>query len=106
MSVNQSSIQFAEAARTLGHAARSRGLMAPSFRCPPRLNGVDRTLRRHPMGAVVSVRLRDRPWAAVVGDMIEGIVVANGLHPPQSDRLRTELWQAAGFEGPLLRRVA
>jgi hypothetical protein len=26
--------------------------------------------------------------------MIEGVVVANGLRPPQSDRLRTELWTA------------
>ena len=29
---------------------------------------------------------------AVVADMIEGVVVANRLHPPVADRLRRELW--------------
>ena len=37
-----------------------------------RLVGVDRTLRRRGGGAVVSVRLRGRPWPAVLADMIEG----------------------------------
>ena len=85
---------FAAAARTLTREARARGLIGPSFRCPPRLVGVDRTLRRRGEGAVVSVRLRGRPWIAVLGDMIEGVVVANRLSPPRSDRLRNELWQA------------
>jgi hypothetical protein len=30
----------------------------------------------------------------VIADMIEGVVVANGLRPPASDRARTELWAA------------
>ena len=33
--------------------ARRRRLVAPSFRCPPRLVGVDRSLRRRPGGGVV-----------------------------------------------------
>lgn len=103
MAINQSSVEFAKVARTLVHETRRLGLSPPGFRAPPRLAGVDRTLRRHAAGSTVAVRLRDRPWVAVVGDMIEGIVVANRLRPPEADRLRTHLWQAAGFEGPLLR---
>jgi hypothetical protein len=38
--------------------------------------------------------------------MIEGVVVTNALLPPLADQVRTELWHAAGFEGPLLRKVA
>lgn len=106
MSINRTALDFAAAARALGRAARRRGLVAPSFRCPPRLADVDRTLRRHSTGAVVSVRTAGRAWPAVVSDMIEGVVVTNRLQPPLSDRVRTELWHAAGFEGPLLRQVA
>ena len=49
-------------------------------------------------GVVVSARLRGRPWDAVLADMIEGVVVANRLAPPASDRLRAELWAACGAE--------
>ncbi len=56
--------------------------------------GVDRSIRRRPDGAVVSIRLKGRPRSAVIADMIEGVVVANGLRPPQADHLRTELWTA------------
>jgi hypothetical protein len=87
---------FAAAARTLASEARRHGLVGPSYRCPPRLVGVDRTIRRRADGAIVSVRVRGRPWPAVVADMIEGVVVANRLVPPQSDRLRTDLWSACG----------
>ena len=89
-------VDFASAARTLTREARRRGLIGPSFRCPPRLVGVDRTLRRRLDGAIVSVRLRGRPWPAVLADMIEGVVAANQLAPPQSDRLRSELWSLCG----------
>jgi hypothetical protein len=58
--------------------------------------GVDRTLRRRGDGAIVSVRLRGRPWVAVLADMIEGVVVANRLAPPDSDRLRSDLWARCG----------
>ncbi|MFV0308579.1 MAG: hypothetical protein ACK5OX_12640 [Desertimonas sp.] len=84
--------EFAHAARTLTSEARRRGLVGPSFRCPPRVVGVERTLRRRPGGAVVAVRVKGRPWPAVLGDMIEGVVVANGLAAPLATRLRTELW--------------
>jgi hypothetical protein len=85
-------VEFAAAARTLTREARRRGLVGPSFRCPPRLIGVDRSIRRRPDGAVVSIRLQGRPRSAVIADMIEGVVVANGLRPPAADRVRSELW--------------
>jgi hypothetical protein len=87
-------VEFAAAARLLTREARRRGLVGPSFRCPPRLVGVDRSIRRRPDGAVVSIRLKDRPRGAVIADMIEGVVVANTLRPPHADRVRGELWAA------------
>ena len=95
-----SALEFAAAARTLTREARRRGLVGPSFRCPPRLVGVDRTVRWRRDGAIISVRLRGRPWPAVLADMIEGVVVANRLTPPASDRLRAELWSVAGESSP------
>lgn len=91
-------LQFAAAARTLALEARRRGLSGPSFRSPPRLVGVDRSLRRHATGGVVAVRVRHRPWVAVAADMIEGVIAVNRLVPPAADRLRAELWEALGFE--------
>ena len=87
-----STVDFAHAARTLSRAARSLGLDAPSFRCPPRLVGIERSIRRRPRGGVVSIRVKNRPLAAVLADMIEGVVVANRLAPPHADGVRTDLW--------------
>jgi hypothetical protein len=70
-------LRFADAARRLGGATRAAGLVVPAFRCPPRLAGVRRTLRRYPGGVVVSVRLEGRRFDEVVGDMIEGVLAAN-----------------------------
>ncbi|MEO7399130.1 MAG: hypothetical protein ABIW84_11245 [Ilumatobacteraceae bacterium] len=91
-------IEFAHAARTLTTEAQRRGLCGPSYRCPPRIVGVDRSLRRHAGGVTVAVTLRGRPWAAVLADMIEGVVVANAIDPGKAFRLRSELWAALGFE--------
>ena len=90
--------QFARAARALAGEARRLGLVPPSFRCPPRLSGVNRTLRRRDSSVVVAVRLRGRPWVAVLGDLVEGIVVANGLAGAEADRIRAALWCAAQGE--------
>jgi hypothetical protein len=95
---NASTVDFASAARTLTREARRRGLVGPSFRCPPRLVGVDRSIRRRGDGAIVSVRLRGRPWVAVLADMIEGVVAANRLVAPEADRLRADLWLLCGAE--------
>ncbi len=90
-------IDFASAARTLSRAARRTGLVAPSYRCPPRLVGVDRSIRRRTGASdVVSVRVGGRPCAAMLADMIEGVVVVNGLRPPHADRVRAELWASVG----------
>jgi hypothetical protein len=90
-----STTEFAATARMLGRELRRRGLIAPGFRCPPRIVGVDRSLRRWEGGATISVRVKGRPLTAVVADMIEGAVVTNRLQSPRADRLRAELWEAA-----------
>jgi len=88
-----SSLRFASAARTLGQVARARGLAVPGFRSPPRVAGVERTVRRRADGgATIAVRLRGRPWVAVLGDMVEGVVVANGLTGTAAHQARNALW--------------
>jgi len=82
---------FAAAARRLGDAARAAGLAVPAFRSPPRVAGAVRTIRRYPGGTVVSVQLRDRAHEAVAADMVEGVVVTNGLTGEAALRARTLL---------------
>ena len=86
------SLRFADAARRLGEAARDEGLLAPTFRSPPSDQRLDRTVRRRQGGAVVAVRVRGRPFAAVLADMIEGVVVSNGLAGPTASAVRARLW--------------
>ncbi len=85
---------FADAARVLADATHALDLVVPGFRTPPRIVGMDRTLRRSPdgIGGVVAVRLRDRPFTAVVSDMIEGVIAINRLQPPEADQVRNALW--------------
>jgi hypothetical protein len=88
-------VRFAAAARALGEAARARRLLVPGFRSPPKLREVDRTIRRRrDGGATIAVQLADRPWPAVLADMVEGVVVANGLEGADAMRVRTALWAA------------
>jgi hypothetical protein len=97
-------VRFADAARRLGDAARSGGLLVPTFRSPPRPTGPSRTLHRRSDGSVsVSVLRRSRPWPAVVADMIDGVVVANRLSPIAAGEWRDRLWRAMEIEvqGPL-----
>lgn len=89
--------KFAEAGKRLGTAASLLGLSVPAFRAPPRVEGTDRTIRWGPNDTVsVSVRIRRRPWAAVLADMIDGVVCANRLNPSDAARVRNECWQAVG----------
>jgi hypothetical protein len=98
--VESPSLRFAEAVRSLGREARRIGVTMPAFRSPPRLDGVQRSLRRRTDGgAVIAVVVRGRPWPAVVADMIEGVVAANRLTGPAADRARAALWRAVGGEG-------
>ena len=89
--------EFAAVARVLAAESRRLGLIAPGFRCPPRIVGVDRTLRRFSgddTSGVVAVAVKDRPLAAVVADMIEGVVVLNRLSAAESAQVRSALWRS------------
>jgi hypothetical protein len=81
----------------LASAAAGLGLAAPTFRSPPRRAGAVRTIRRLPRtrgDAVVAIVVRDRPFADVLADMVEGVVVANRLIGAEAVRLRTALADA------------
>jgi hypothetical protein len=93
-------VSFAHAARQLGAAARAAGLTVPAFRSPPRRSGAPRTIRRLPGGPVVAVVLRDRAFADVLADMVEGVVIANGLREPAATRVRSSLLEAIQREAP------
>lgn len=89
------SVRFAAAARVLTDAARHAGHVAPGFRSPPRVPGRMRTIRHHADGsATISLVLRDRPWAAVLADMVEGVVVVNAPDAGAAELLRDLLWSA------------
>ncbi len=91
-------LRFADTARRLGAAAHEAGLSVPAFRSPPRVAGAARTIRRYPAGAVVSVRLRERPFVEVVADMVDGVLAANQVAPADAPRMRARL--AAALDGP------
>jgi hypothetical protein len=96
-----SSLRFAEAARRLADACRAGGLVVPGFRSPPALAGAQRTLRRRPDGAViVAVRVRGRTLDAVVADLVEGVIAANGLTGAEADAARAVLRAAVDGERP------
>ena len=90
---------FADAARRLGAATRAGGLVVPAFRSPPRVPGAQRTVRRYPGGAVVSVTLKDRSRDEVAADMVEGVLVVNRLEGEAALRFRTALLEATGAAG-------
>ena len=105
-------VEFAALARAIASTVHQSGLAAPGFRCPTRIIGVDRTIRRlaGQDGAgtvagqdvagtvagtavgIVAVNVKDRPLAAVVADMIEGVVVLNQLSAVEAARVRAALW--------------
>jgi hypothetical protein len=92
--------RFAAAARRLAVECRRLGVVAPAFRSPPRLGGVARSIRRRADGsAVVAVVLRGRPWAAILADLIDGVVVANRLDGAAADRVRSTMWEAIAGPG-------
>jgi hypothetical protein len=96
---NARSIRFAATVHCLTLACRAEGWQLPSFRSPPSVEGVSRTIRRRPDGSrVVAVVLHDRPWSAVVADLIEGVVVANDLRDTAADRCRGCLWDHCAAE--------
>jgi hypothetical protein len=88
------SVRFAVVARSVAEEARRLGLRAPAFKSPPRVEGADRTVRRGGRDVVVAVRVRGRPFAAVVADLVEGVVVANQLTGIEASKARSMLWEA------------
>ncbi|MFP5257235.1 MAG: hypothetical protein ACLGI8_15445 [Acidimicrobiia bacterium] len=88
------SIRFARTVQALAAAGRELGLEVPAFRSPPRLVGVQRSIRRAPGATMVAVVVRGRPWAAVQADLVEGVVAANELSAESADRARARLWEA------------
>ena len=90
-----STAKFTAAARVLAQRAAELDLVVPGFRSPPRIVGVNRSIRRarDGQGGVVAVRIADRPFTAAVGDMIEGVLFINRLEPAEADRIRTQLWR-------------
>lgn len=91
-------LRFSAAARALALAAARLGLVAPAFRSPPRLPGAERTVRRFPRGGVVAVRIRDRQPAAVLADMVEGVLAVNGLTGEAAAAARPVLLSAVDEE--------
>lgn len=94
-SMEPTSLRFARLARSLGQAALAQGLRAPTFRSPPRIPDVSRSIVRRGPAVTVAVVLRDRPWPAVVADMVEGVVAANRLTGVRADHVRAGLWRVA-----------
>ena len=90
----RTSFIFAETARVLGQVARNHKLSVPTFRSPPRIEEVHRSIRRGVDFSVVSVSFSGRPYSAVISDMIEGVLVANSLDRNQSDFFRALLWSS------------
>ncbi len=103
MPESASSLRFADAARRLALECRARGLAAPAFRSPPGLTGADRTVRQRPDGGVViAVRVRGRAMAAVLADLVEGVVVVNSakVQGAEAELLRRELLAALEVVDP------
>jgi len=87
------SLDFAEAARTIAGEARRAGCIAPSFRSPPRVEKCRRSIQIRADGSsTVAVEIKARPFGAVLSDMIEGAVVANELGGSEAADLRELLW--------------
>lgn len=78
--------EFADTVRRLNEAATAAGMRVPSFASPPRIASADRTIKRLANGGVmVAVRRGKRAADAVVQDMIDGVVVANGLSGSEAE---------------------
>lgn len=96
-----STLRFAHAVRTLSEAVRLQGLQVPTFRTPPGRADAVRTIRRTRRGATVAVRVAERPWVAVLADLVDGVVAVNDLHGARAIRCRTALWAALEREAVL-----
>jgi hypothetical protein len=89
------SVRFSMFTRAITHASKRIGLDVPSFRSPPHDGHLDRTLRRHSSGSIVAIRVKDRPFGAVIADVVEGVIVCNRLTQREAGDVRNVLWDAA-----------
>ena len=81
--------------------ARLCRVVAPTFTSPPKRPDVSRTIRRRSKGSIVAVALQGRPWPAILADMIDGVIVANGLTGVRADQVRGALWLAVAAPEPV-----
>lgn len=89
------SVSFGAAVRAMAGEARRMGLVVPGFRSPPTVPGADRTIHHRDGQAVVAVRVRGRPFADVIADVIEGILVVNAVDHGRDLGVRRRLLAAA-----------
>jgi len=87
-------MMFSALVRVVGQEARAMGLVVPGFRSPPRLAGAVRTIRNGAGAPIIAVRLRGRAFADVAADVVEGVLVANGVPPGTDLRIRRRLLTA------------
>ena len=88
-------LRFSSLARLLAAEVRRHGLTVPGFRSPPRLAGVDRTIKWSSGGTcMVAVRVRGRAVPDVIADMVEGVLVANRLSGQAAEGWRLALRSA------------
>jgi len=86
------SLGFSALARSLGAEVRRHGLVLPSFSSPPRIAGARRTIRRlHGGGVMISVSVRGRSVDDVLADLVDGVIVANGLSGREAEGWRLAL---------------
>jgi hypothetical protein len=97
------SLRFTTTARAVAAEARRLRLRVPSFRSPPKLRGAARTIRRRADDATIAVVIRGRSEADIAADVIEGVIVANGLKGDAAVRCRRRL--AASVEATLRDRT-
>lgn len=90
--MEMTTLDFANAARSLACAARLRDLVVPVFSSPPGRADLDRSIRRRRGSPLVAVRVRGRSRNAVLADMIEGVVVANDLTDARAALVRSAMW--------------
>jgi hypothetical protein len=95
-------VRFSETVRVLAAASGAADLVVPAFVTPPHTRGSDRVVRRLPRGEFsIGVTLEGRPFAAVQADLIEGIVLVNGLAGVDAAAARRTLWAALASSGQL-----
>lgn len=88
------SVNFVSVVRTLGRIANQREFISPSFRCPPPSAKFQRSMRNLGEGEItISIVIRERPWLAVLADIVEGFVIANKSLERESE-LRNLLWDS------------